>query len=98
MRTLHVAVPVCPTESVTVQRAVPVRFVPGPIVALNAVDAVEGDVIVMPAPPIDHVHANVYPGTPPVALTVVVPVVNVMGAKPLACSDAGEATALTWPL
>jgi hypothetical protein len=52
----------------------------------------------MPAPPDENVHEKEYPGTPPVAVTVVVPVVSVMGAKPLADFVEGDATAATAPL
>jgi hypothetical protein len=75
--------------------ATPVKLSPGESDAENAVDAVDGEVIVIPVPPDCHVHANVYPGTPPVAVVVVVPVVKNVGAKPLADSVDGVAVAET---
>jgi hypothetical protein len=70
--------------------AVPDKSSPGCKFALKAVEAVLGDVIVMPVPPLCQVHAKVYPGVPPVAVTVVMPVVLKTGANPLALTTDGD--------
>ena len=82
-------------ESVTVHVAVPEKSLPGNIVALKAVAAVVGDVIVMLAPPTVNAHEKVYGGIPPVTDTVVTGVVRVAGAAPLLETEAGLATGVT---
>ena len=82
--------------SVTVQTPVANAVAPVVTWAVNAVEAVLGLVIVMVGPEApDSVHANVYGGTPPVALTVVELVVIVPLVGVLAKQLVGDAVAMT---
>ncbi len=75
--TEQVAVPVWPSESVTVTCAVPVSVVPAASDgAVKLVPAADGVLIVMPEPPEIQDQEYVYGATPPEAVAVVVPVLS----------------------
>lgn len=90
MLTDTVFVAVWPYESVTVTNAVPVSVSPevSPV-AEKFVEAAEAEPMVMPVPPVCHVHAYVYGPTPPEAVAVTLGVVSEAEA-PVTLTEVGE--------